>query len=217
MIRLELISFLFSWSLSLWAASPPLPPLPPATGRTAGEVVDDGRRWDLGIQVGTRAGSIIKGTVVKVYGGLPVSLVLHEPVSRNLLFMVVVQGTVDLGNFQMSSQGLDLGLQYVVWGGLRRRVSDFGEIKVLSENPFDLSLILRAGIHSYGAVSRSNASDSLTGTVYETMGGISYRRDFGSSSAFYVQLLTHLLNMPASTERLNPRLLEFGLGWRFYL
>jgi hypothetical protein len=211
------IAILFTaLSLPAWGA-PPLPP--PATGRSEGEVVDDGRRWDIGLQIGTRAGGVFKGssTTAKVYGGFPVAVVLHEPIARNLLLAISVQGTVDLGNFQMSSQGLDLGLHYVIWGGLRRRVSDFGEIKLLSENPFDLSLVLRAGIHSYGAVSKTNASDSLTGTVYETMGGISYRHDISVGSAFYVQLLTTLLNMPASTERINPSLFEFNLGWRFYL
>lgn len=185
----------------------------------AGEESYDGRLWDLSLQTGMVYGNIREGssTTTKPYGGFPFSLVLREPILRKLVLIAMFQVVVDLGNFQVSRQGIDLGVEYVLMGGQRRRIDDQGSVKVMTEHPWDISAVFKGGFHLYSAVNPTNANDSVQGSVYQTMAGISYRRDFGKSSSFYSHALLNVINFPSSVERISPSLFELGLGWRFYL
>src|SRR4051812_17255147 len=100
---------------------PTRPPIPRATvgklldnAKTTEEIAEDSRRWDIGVQVGMRAGLVRKLTATpNNFGGFPAAVVLHEPLSRRLTFLAMIQIVVDLANFQSSGQSIDFGLQYI--------------------------------------------------------------------------------------------------------
>jgi hypothetical protein len=175
--------------------------------------------WDLSVKLGTSFGTITKESTsqVKNFGGFPIGLILNEDLSQKFLLSFQIAVVFDPLNNQLTRQGVDAVLAYHLFGGARLSVRDYDNVRFVSKNRFNLSLLLSTGFHAYSASSVSNPSDTLSGSVYETMGGLQYRYDFSEGSALVVEALHSLFNVSASNERLSPDLIEISLSWRFFL
>lgn len=177
---------------------------------------------DVSFKIGGSVGSIHRpernGVTDKTFqvGGLPLGIAWNHDASFHLSTTINAQLMIDVPNSQVMRQGVEGGMAYHILGGARRIVNNASDVRSISTSPFNLSLLGRMGIFNYSASTKNKPVENVAGSVLEARTGIEYRKDLSEVSALGTELLATLFTLPASTERLAPRFIEWSFFWRMY-
>ena len=181
--------------------------------------------WDMSLKMGGFAGTITRANTDSDesssdesssadVGGIPCAVAFNKDLLLNLSMMMQWQFIVDLINSQVIRQGFEGGVSYHVFGG-SKLVLVPGDMAVIAHrNPYNISLVGRAGLQQYAASSKDNPSDNFSGSAFEIRAGIEYRTDISRTSAYGFELLQTIYTLPTSVERISPMITELSFFWR---
>jgi hypothetical protein len=177
---------------------------------------------DMSAGTGGALGSVAKtredGTA-QTYpiGGVPFAAILNRDLAEHWAGGLEAQMMLDIVNQQMIRQGFAGSISYHLLGGPRRLVWPGSAVNITSMSHYNLSFKTRGGIFNYAAAARNDPGHGLSGSVWEFSAGVEYRQDLSERNAAGTSLMTTVLSLPASIDRLSTSMTELLLFWRFYL
>ncbi len=183
---------------------------------------DENTRWDLSTKLGftlgrvTKEGSTTLAEATYDFSGIPLAIALNHDLSKFVSLSEEIQLMMDFLNRSISRIGLSESVLINLFGGARRLVSNYGNIVVIRKTGFNVSLLIKGGLHIYGA-STKTSNVRLDGIVFESAAGFSSRFDLSATSSLGVELSRTLLSLAASSTRLKGSFYEASLFFRYYL
>lgn len=176
---------------------------------------------DLAVKMGATLGTIKRaasdafgGQVDLNYGGVPVALSYNRDITRSLTLQAEIHIVADMGNNQVSETSINIGVVYHLLGGSRRTVNELGFATVVVRDSYNFSLI---GRPSYGKYGVSDGTTEINGSTFEVMAGGQLRYDLGDRTCIGAEVLTTMVSLPASNERVTASRFEVLGFFRFFL
>lgn len=150
------------------------------------------------------------------YGGIPMGIGWTRDFFRWFSVQVAAHFVLDLVNAQITRTGLDVGFAFHLLGGARRTFTTYGDSELMVRDPYNVSLVLRTGFHSYNATAQVGDA-SVTGSIFDNAIGVQYRFDTSPDNAFAVEAFVPIYNLPAGSERITSFIVTVLGSWRFFL
>jgi hypothetical protein len=184
---------------------------------------DSDALWDITAKLGGTGGAISapgkqKGDPDRYfsYGGVLIGFALNRDLHPKITGTLQYHLVADIANSQVSRQGVDVGIAYHVLGGAMRLTETYDYAQISSGEAYNLSLLGRTGLRNYGASSKEDPNDKVSGSLLEILAGIGYRwSPTTMRQAYGIEVLATLFSIPASVDRLETTGVETILFWRF--
>ena len=124
---------------------------------------------------------------------------------------------LDSVSAQVVRQGAGIGVAYHLLGGVRRKTETYRYATFVKRNRYNLSAIARVALQNYAASAKTDTSAGISGAVFEVVTGAEFRFDLSEGHALGFEGVTTAYTLPASVERLTPRVQEYIAFWRFFI
>ena len=155
--------------------------------------------------------------VSAAFGCVPLGVNWYRGVGKRTSVLANLGTLLDVRNSQLVRQGVAGGFAYHILGTSRRYEQSGKDAGYVILSDSDLSVVIYGGMQNIAASNRDNTKSQVSGSVLEAALGLSYRQDFGRSSAFTAEWKTTLFTIPASVSRIRMASSEILFGWRFFV